>query len=509
MEQERGFLMNLKRYAAAVSVAGLLIASLAGCKTSSNDVSSVDTAAPTSLPVQLSLQSSTAISQQTTTDQQATSARQTTSASTALTTSSLTGTKPANGTTTADSHDADKQLAQELNSVNFSSLASAAINRYYEKFWKGTIENGHIQSNTPSMIWELAMGVFAMESYYAATDDAETKTRLAAEWSHLKATFRKEKMVANMGDAPNIAADDAGWDAMVYLTFYRVTGDPLALQYARECILNAYEYFKDGDLNNGMWYCNSTQYGGDQWKSVYSAAQVITALEYCELTKGTKDYDATLYSETMKLYNWLENNLCRDAVKTYENCFQDGRSYTVKRVDYLYWCDFNVNRDGRTERNGPDGAVRSNAISWDGSVSALFGNMAMASINAKLYRLTGQETYLTKSLRTVSAITKRYTTADNTYINDRDHNTNAAFAYYYVKETLTLPGITQEDINRFANTGYVIATYGVTQDGYYHTNWGKNAQSKDKEYAVCAVMGTNVHMITSTALLQKLNLLNV
>lgn len=409
-------------------------------------------------------------------------------------------------TTVSTTDNSDYLLAQQLDSVNFTSLASQALKRYYQKFWKGSVTKGHIQSDTSSMIWELAMGVFAMESYYEATSDVETKNRLSAEWEHLKATFSKNKLVGNMGRTPNLAADDAGWDAMAYMTFYRVTKDPLALQYAKECVLNAYEYFKDDDLSNGMWYCNATQYGGDQWKSVYSAAQVITALEYCQLTKGTKDYDASLYSETMKLYHWLEINLCRDAVKTYENCFQDGRSYTSRQIDYLYWCDYNENRNGRTERNGPDGLARPNDISWNGSVSALFGNMAMSAINAKLYKITGDSNYLTKALRTAASITERYKTTDNTYINDRDHNTNAAFAYYYIKEVLTLPGITQKDINRFANTGRIIANYGLTDDGYYHTNWEINAQSKGSEYQVCAVMGTNIHMITGSALLQKLGL---
>ena len=406
--------------------------------------------------------------------------------------------------------DASAETTAFLNTVDFMALSSTAINDMYRLFWTNQ-NGGHIcgdsqdgNGNT-SMIWESTMLVLAMENYYVATGDTTAKDKIRAQWQYIRSVYDNRSITGNMGYAPNSAADDAGWTAMFLMTVYHVLGDKEALSMARTVILNAYSYWKDGSLSNGMWYCDTELYNGDQWKSIYSASLVISALEYCENTKGTSQYDAGLYDKTMTLYNWLEENMRRDAIKTYNDGLQDGSSYTVTTIDYLYWSDFNVNRSNRCEKNGPDGGVRPKDIAYTGSVSALFGNMGMAAINAKLYKITGDQTYLTKAVQTAQALTRVYDN-NGAYLNDRDHNTNSAFTYYYIKEVLTLAELSAADRNMMGMTAYYIATYGRTGSGYYNTSWGKGGTSLDGEIEKLTCNATNVNMITAAALCRSLGL---
>ena len=109
-----------------------------------------------------------------------------------------------------------------------------------------------------------------------------------------------EEMLVRPGKWPNIAVDDAGWDAMAYMIFYRVTGDPYALKVAGKVIRNSYEHWKDGSVKNGLWYNNDRKF-----KSLYSAGLVTAALDYCEASG-----DQSLYNDTMAIYQWMRIISC-------------------------------------------------------------------------------------------------------------------------------------------------------------------------------------------------------
>lgn len=396
--------------------------------------------------------------------------------------------------------------------VSYTEMAGQMLEQFYRFYWVEDDDGAHFRpihagelTDNLTMIWETAMLMLAMENYYHATGDEATKEKIAQEWDYLQRHFGHELMVSNCGGTPNLAADDTAWSALLYISVYRVLGDETALEYTKEVILNAYDYYKDGDIANGMWYCDERQYGGDQWKSLYCAGFLLAALEYCEITEGTDKYSQELYDQTMALYAWMEENLRRSGSKTFENGLQNGQSYTVSVNDGLYWCDYNWDRDGRDERFGPDGGLRPQNIYFCDSVSFLFGNMAMAAVNVKLHEQSGEQAYLDRAMETAQSIVEVYTTKDGTYLNDRDINTNAAALYYYVTYVLSSEAVPQGAKDQLATTATVIYDHCREENAvYFSYDWIKDADCFTTNFITNA---TTASMVCGAAYAEQLGIL--
>jgi len=395
--------------------------------------------------------------------------------------------------------------------LNYATLAAQALDRLYSNFWDAENNRlypthaGKVVDAYMSMTWEHCMAFLAMENYYYATKDEATKQKLEGEWQYIKNNFSRERLVGHQGEAPNLAMDDAGWTAMLCIAAYRITGDRYALECAHDVIVNSYDYFKDGELSNGMWYCDKKLYGGDQWKSIYCVSFLVSALDYLELTEDTVDYDEQLWEDTMDLYNWVEENLCRNRVVTFEGGLSNGQDYTIRVVDNLYWCDYNWGRSGRDEAYGPDGGTRPNDIKATGSVSSLFGNTGMAAVHAILYRMTGDMEYLNKCYAVMMGIEKKYINDEGGIISDRDPWTNAALMYYFVKEALTVPEVSPRLLSMVRKTAYLISEFGYTEDNYYHSLWSEYAGSTG-DYTCLMQNATTVAMVTAAAYAESLGL---
>ena len=392
-------------------------------------------------------------------------------------------------------------------------MARKALTDMYTRFWTDNkdghmlpVHCGHVVEK-PRMIWEMAMLLIAMETYYDATQDEETKQRIVNTWEYLKTCFSKEEMEGRFGFEPNLALDDTGWDIMTYIMAYRFTGDAEALEMAKNCLLGAYEHWKDGELSNGLWYNDQKQYLGDHWKSSYIVSLLISALEYADITKDTPLYSQELFNQTMTLYEWVERELRRDRCITIENGLWDGNSYSIDVVDYLYWIDYNKDRVGHVERFGPDGGTRPNDIHEFGSVSALFANMGMAAINQKLYEITGNSFYMEKALQTSHSIAITYN-CNGSYINDRDANTNATMLRYFIHTLLCRPETTPEERDLLFRTADNIFATGQQNNGLYYPFWnriitpGEPLRACDLESIM--INATSVTMICGAALLESL-----
>ncbi|MCL2884393.1 MAG: hypothetical protein FWF49_02760 [Oscillospiraceae bacterium] len=393
-------------------------------------------------------------------------------------------------------------------------LAQQAQADMYQNYWSEAL--GRI-ANTPqgyvatggrqSTVWDHGMMIFEMYSLWMATGDDNIKTRITAEWNFLKTNFSVNELTSNFGNAPNIAIDDTGWAAMTYIDCYKVTGDMYALQVTKALIQNGYAFYKDGDTANGLWYlADSATNPADSYKSGSDVGIVSAALEYQILTG-----DDSLYADTLNVYNWMEQNLCRDAVKPYPAGQSNGDDFTVNTVDNLYWIDYNVNRTGRQEMNGPDGGLRPMDIKEAGSVSCLFVNMGMGVIQARLYQITKDTTYRDLALRTVEAVNNTSSPYNNNgvYVNDRDAWADGTFMGAWVSEVLTLSGIQQRDYNLVFNTAQSIGQNCRTADGYWRAEWsGGNkwvaAWGTGGSYKQIMAAGSTVCMITGAAWLEKI-----
>ena len=396
----------------------------------------------------------------------------------------------------------------------FLGLAQTAKQDLLRNFWRGDAASGAMMredhgletQSRQEMIWAHATMLFALDTFCRATGDADAKQRIAAQWAFTKASFTAEELT-RPGENPNRALDDAGWDAMAYVLWFRHAGDPDAMRAAKNLIGNSYRYWRDGSVTNGLWYSRvpPSQGGGAEtrFKSLYAVGLVFAALDYTLCTG-----DDSLMPDTLAVYEWIETHLRRDRRVVYENGLSGGGAYTVEVADKLYWMEYNEGRDGRRERDGPDGGTRPGHIREASSVSSLFGNMAMSIIQARLHRLTGGEAYRARALETVRALVDSpYYDCGGVFLNDRDAWVNGLFAGWWVSDVLTLPGVPQKARDMVYATAKSINEKSRTPEGFYGATWGSGAAWRDVAQTRPEQIMTSantVNMIMAAALLERL-----
>jgi hypothetical protein len=347
-------------------------------------------------------------------------------------------------------------------------IAKAAVGDLLRHYWVGDAATGHILETHGGYggqhlpdprggLWERAMLVFALDSLYQVTRDPDLRRRIAADWKTTKSRFSAEEL-ESCGTGINPACDDCGWSARLYLTAYRNTNGPDALDRAKGLVTNAFNRWADDALGGGLWYNDSRQL-----KSLYQVALALDSLEIWEATG-----DSAFKSRALSAYEWMEKRLLRP--------------------DGLYWCDCGA--------AGPVGAERPDDIHEAGSVSFLGGNMGMGVLHARLYRITGQELYRERALRTARAIRARQTDGKGALLDDRDAWTNGTFAGDWAREVLSLPGIGSEDVAAVENTARAIYERARTRDGFYSGCWNGPAEGPGCRWCV---VGSRPRQITTSS----------
>ncbi len=396
--------------------------------------------------------------------------------------------------------------------MTYQEKAKQALENMYARFWTDA-DGGHLLPchcghivEKPLMIWEQTMLLLAMESYYEATGDEETKQKILGTWEYLKGCFSYEYMVGHFGEEPNLAIDDAGWDIMCYWLAYQLSGEQEALEMTKTALLGAYDHWKDGDLESGCWYNDWKQYN-DQWKSSYIVSLLITAIDLCKAGLGSRE----LLEQTLTLYRWVERDFRRDRCYTVENGKQDGSAYDVTVMDHLYWIDYNKDRENRDERNGPSGGLRPGDIGELGSVSAIFANMGMAALNQMLFEMFGMQDCRVKALQTTAALEKIYNNK-GCYLNDRDPHTNATMLKYYVNHLLASDAATDAQRDMLFRTADNLYATGQLSGGWYYPWWSQvltpeamqeKLKTKPLDYENFMINATGVAMICGAALLES------
>ena len=379
--------------------------------------------------------------------------------------------------------------------------SQSGLEAMYRHFWTGGPANGHFQNYCMLVLWEVAMGMLAMETEYHATHDEEIQARFVSEWKYLQELLPPNEMTGPH-TACNPACDDTAWSAMCLMSIYRMTGDRKALELAAKTVKQSYDFWQDESVDNGLWYrfgddMTAREYG---WtKSVYCAGLILSALEYHEATVGTPLQDDALFDRTLRLYQWIEQYLRRDGHKNF-------RGFEVEVNDKYYFCDFVDNRD--TGAFHPAGGAHPECIYEANSCSCLFGNTAMAVINAKLYDMLGDEVYLKKSIETANALAQSPYNHGGIFLNDRDAWTNCSFMGHFVQLVLPRDGIDPQLKQILKNTALSIAEKCKTPEGFYYPEWSGGWRWTGRENAhtqpdQLKTMGTNVHMITSAHLAES------
>ena len=411
----------------------------------------------------------------------------------------------------------------------YETYAQQTLLDMYETWWVDNSKGGNVVQTGwgvpgppfDDMIWAFAMMTFGIYTYWDGERGVDQAVRLQAQYEWCRANVPNR--TSNFGGAPNIAADDCGWNAMFFMQVYLAAGDLRARDDALAVIRGSYDYYKDGDTANGLWYPQkppSQGYddthgtpGDNRFKSLYNVGLISAALDLLLDAKkndpdGWQAEYGALYTDTLNVYNWSEKHLLRGGA--YSVTRQNGETSEYFCDDYLYWCDYSEDRSGRDERTGPDGGVRPNDIGEAGSVSFLGGNMGMAVCHALLYQLTGEEIYLERAIRTAKALTDSpLYNRNGVLLSDRDGWTNGTFAGRYVRDVLTLPGIRAEDQELILKTGescYQNARTQINGKWYYKAEWSGGGKWTSGGTTPDQIMtsGSTANMILAAGLLETL-----
>ena len=340
---------------------------------------------------------------------------------------------------------------------HFRSQARSGMDDLLRHFWTGDEKTGHIVNtwrgytnalpDARGALWERATLYVTLDNASRTLGAPAYDRRLQADWQRTKALYTPAQLEAcGARSGTSWAADDAGWAALMFLAAHRATGDHDALDRARGLVHHAFDRWFDGELGGGLWYSDE-----HKTKALYQVALVLAALRVWELTG-----DSVLHDRALGCYAWMEGKLLR--------------------ADGLYWCE--------ADRSGPVGANRPNDIHEAGSVVFLGGNMAMGLLHARLYRLTGDDLYRQRAIRTAEALIGGLVTDRGLYLNDRDAWTDGVFAGDWAREVLTLPGVSPKHRALLCATADSIYQNARTAEGFYGGSWAGPAEGAASRWFV-------------------------
>ena len=398
-------------------------------------------------------------------------------------------------------------------------MLDLALNVYQDlldNWWTGNAKTGHLINTSGGkpnkdihFLWEPAMAILAMDTLYQATGYSELHDRIVAEWNYIRRCYPKYDLYVDAGQYFNWAQDDAGWNAMLFMTAYKHTGDDFALDVAVGLIKNCYTYWANGDLATGGLLYDHYVHENDnaRFNSMHAVSLLTAAFDYLEYRN-----DPQLEKDTMAIYNWLEEHLLRDGEYTYTT--KNKQEKTAFCDDYLYWFNYHQQRTEFDVYIGPERSEKPNDIPEGYGAVFLGGMMGMAALHARLYAKTGDEMYLARAKRTLRAVNdNKFLVKDGVYVNSGDAWTNASWMSYWVSQVLTLPGMQKKDVEILKDTANSIYNHSRTDDGYYSASWRGPAEDADTSWGrmgwthdtiMCSA--TSMHMVFAAALAESMGL---
>lgn len=355
-------------------------------------------------------------------------------------------------------------------------IAQQAVQDLLDNFWEGDYETGKIIATWNGFPgndlpddrggpWETSHIIYCIYDLYFLSGDAFYKDLLLREAEFYRNSISAQEWT-NAGGWFNWASDDCAWNAMELIMFYDVTGDDWFLNCAIELLDNTYTRWYDDQLG-GVVYKD-----GVDFMSLYETGMAVSWLRIWEITGEQRFYNLALAS--------------------YENMYA---RLGAGRDDGLFFC----------EANRFSGIGDADAIGEAGSSSFLAGNLCMAALAAKFFRVTGDEEYLSRVYAVNEGL---YTVYNNNgvFINDRDAWQNGSFSALYAAEVLSLPG-TEKMRSMLYDTAYSIAVNARTYDGHYGGSWSGPASGSGSAWCVIGSVPEQAHtsaagveMITAAAL---------
>lgn len=322
-------------------------------------------------------------------------------------------------------------------------MAHTAVNDLLKHFWTGDPVSGHILNtyggvsppkyDPRGVLWERSQFLCLLENYWEATHDKAILGRIQSDWKYLKSVYKPDELASCGVGSKNRASDDAAWSTWMYLKVYQATGDPESLSCAKALANATFSRWFSTDFGGGLWYSDDKTA-----KGLYMAANALGFLKLYEIT-GERSY----LNHAMLCYNWMEEKFLRP--------------------DGLYWMGYTA--------GGPQGANNPHSYGEAGSCVYLGGAMAMGVLHARLFKITGNDMYRARALRTAKALRVSLVDSRGIFIDDRDAWDNGMFCGDWAREVLTLPGIDPLDIETLKNTAAAIFARDRTGEGLFGACW--------------------------------------
>jgi hypothetical protein len=321
--------------------------------------------------------------------------------------------------------------------------------------------NGYVNNNRKQYTyWQMAEAANILYWEYKTTHAADIQAMFQSQWNEIKSIYTTEELLSadpSLNRGTINVSDDAAVALQYPLQVNEVTGDPAALSIAEHLLSSIQAFFADPNKSGcGILYATPSEDPAHQKQSAIIEALTARSALYLYQKTGIASY----LTYAQEVWNWIHS--C--ATHPY------GVFFVGADLDPSHSC----------YRKGVQ-CTEPSVITRGASVAYIGGTMAVASLSAQLYLLTGSANYLDDINSILSATLQTRTflrpgsnvgLSGSVFLNDRDGWSDGIFAQNFAYDVLSLAGVDPSGVFKaaFINTAQSIINQR-TPDGFYGADW--------------------------------------
>ncbi len=290
--------------------------------------------------------------------------------------------------------------------------------------------NGYVNNNRKQYTyWHMAEAANILYWEYKMTHAADIQAMFQSQWNEIKSIYTTEELSSadpSVNRGTINVSDDAAVALQYLLQVNEVTGDPAALSIAERLLSSIQAFFADPNKSGcGILYATASEDPGHQKQS--AIIEALTARNALYLYQKTGIASYLTYAQGV--WNWIHS--C--AAHPYE----------------VFFVGADLDPSHSCYKKGVQ-CTEPSAITRGASVAYIGGTMAVASLSAQLYLLTGATSYLEDINSILSAMLQTRTflrpgsnvgLSGNVFLNDRDGWSDGIFAQNFAYDVLSLAGV--------------------------------------------------------------------
>jgi hypothetical protein len=321
--------------------------------------------------------------------------------------------------------------------------------------------NGYVNNNAKHYrYWQTAEAANILYWEYKIAYSPDVQAMFQSQWKIIESIYTRNELssadpLVNHGII-NVS-DDAALALQYLVQVNEVTGDPTAFSIAEALLSSMQSFFADPNNSGcGILYATPSEDPAHQKQSNIIEALTARSALYLYQKTGITSYRD--YAEGV--WNWIHT--C--AAHPY------GVFYVGADLDPSHSCYKHGVQCGEPS-----------AITRGASVAYIGGTMAVASLSAQFYLLTGSTKYINDINSILSAMLQERTflrpgsnvgLSGDILLNDRDGWSDGIFAQNFAYDVLSLAGVDETGRFKevFSNTAQSIINQR-TADGFYGADW--------------------------------------